>query len=87
MIEELERGVVLVPRREVGPYPIREDGLQSLESTRRSTHAFPAAVKRTGGQDEASDVVQMRMTNKETMNERINLMSRKSIEESDVSIN
>ena len=66
MIKELERGVVLVPRCEVGPYSIRKDGLQSLESARRGTHALPAAMQRTSGQNEASNVVEMCVTNKET---------------------
>jgi type IV secretory pathway VirD2 relaxase len=65
-IEELEGGVVLVPRGEVGPYSIRKDSLQSLESTRRGTYALPAAVQRTSGQNKTSNVVEMRVTNKET---------------------
>jgi len=66
MIEELERGVVLVPRGEVGPYSIGKDGLQCLESARRGTHTFPATLQGTSGQNKASNVVEMRVTNKET---------------------
>ena len=76
MIEELERGVVLVPRREIGPYSIRKYGLQGLESTRRGTHTFATAVKRTGGQDEASNVVEMRVTNKERAGQEVRLYAR-----------
>ena len=65
-IEELERGVILAPRCEVGPYSIRKDGLQDLEDTWRGPHVFPAAGQRTSGQNKSDNVVEMRVTNKET---------------------
>ena len=70
-IEELERGVILAPRCEVGPYSIRKYGLQNLEDTRRGPHAFPAAGQRTSGQNEADNVVEMRVTNKETTSRKV----------------